>query len=103
MLCGRQKSSYEAANLACSPGQGAMRVRDYLTNSRSRLAMSAVPGLLVLFGRRGNARAAEFVGIIFPEEHVPLFAALENFFFLRGDFLADFHFDLFFLAKNVGH
>src|SRR5271157_3176359 len=65
--------------------------------------MPAVASLLMFFWSGSDAGAAQFIGIIFAEEDVPLFAAFQNFFFLRGDLLADFHFDLFFLAKNVGH
>ena len=34
---------------------------------------------------------------------IPLFTAFENFFFLGSDALADFDFDLFFLAQDIGH
>src|SRR6266481_1625272 len=67
------------------------------------LAVAAVAGFLVLFGGGGDAGAAEFVGIILAEQQVPLLAAFENFFFLRGDLLADFDLDFFFLAQDVGH
>src|SRR6266403_5304051 len=41
-------------------------------------------------GGGGYAHAAEFVGVIFAVEDVPLFAAFEDFFFLRSDALAEF-------------
>jgi len=62
------------------------------------LPMPAVAGFLMLFGSGGNPRAAQLIGIIFAEQEVPLFAAFQNFLFLRGDFFADFNFDFFFLA-----
>jgi len=59
-------------------------------------------GLLVLFGGGGDTHAAEFIGIVFAEEKVPLLAAFEDFFFLGRDALADFDLDLFFLAEDIG-
>src|SRR5712672_680848 len=43
-----------------------------------------------IVGGGGYAHAAEFVGVILAIEDVPLFAAFEDFFFLRSDALADF-------------
>src|ERR1700739_3704496 len=39
-----------------------------------------VPGFLVFFGSRGNAHAAQLLGIIFAKQHVPLLAAFQNLF-----------------------
>ena len=63
----------------------------------------AVAGLLVFFRGCGDAHAAEFFAVILAEEDVPLFAAFKNFFFLGSDALANFHFDFFFFAEDVGH
>ena len=63
----------------------------------------AVAGFLMFFWGGGDAHAAEFFAVIFAEKDVPLFAAFENFFFLGGDALANFHFDFFFFAEDVGH
>ena len=60
-------------------------------------------GLLVFFGGCGNTNAAEFIGIVFAEEDVPLLAAFEDFFFLGSDALADFDLDFFFFAKDFGN
>jgi hypothetical protein len=57
----------------------------------------------VFFGGCGYALAAKFFGVIFPVEDVPLFAAFEDFFFLGSDALADFGFDFFLVAEDVGH
>src|ERR1700688_724589 len=40
-------------------------------------------------GGGGDSHATEFVGVILAVEDVPLFAAFEDFFFLRRDALAD--------------
>jgi hypothetical protein len=40
--------------------------------------------------RGGNAHAAKFILVILFVEDVPLLAAFKDFFFLRGDALADF-------------
>src|SRR6266478_2407100 len=45
--------------------------------------------MLPVIRRGGDAHAAEFVAIILLEEHVPLFAAFEDFFLLRSNLLAD--------------
>src|ERR1700752_2236496 len=50
----------------------------------------------------GDAHAAEFVGVIFAIEHVPLFAAFENFLLLRRDALADFGVRFLFLFQRGG-
>ena len=56
---------------------------------------------MVFFGGGGDALAAEFFGIIFAEKDVPLLAALEDFFFLGGDALADFEFDLLLVLEDI--
>src|SRR5712672_1466043 len=43
-----------------------------------------------IVGGGGYAHTAEFVGVIFAVQDIPLFAAFEDFFFLRSDALADF-------------
>jgi len=62
----------------------------------------AVAGLLVLFGGGGDTHAAEFIGIVLAEEEIPLLTAFDDFLFLGSDALADFGFDLFFFAQDVG-
>ena len=53
----------------------------------------------------GDAQPFESLAIISAVQDVPLFAALEDFFFLRGDLRADFGINLFFelqqRRKNV--
>src|SRR5579859_5012862 len=51
-------------------------------------------------GDGGDSQPAKLVGIILAVEDVPLLAILKNFFFLRGDFLADFEIRLFFFVKS---
>ena len=53
-------------------------------------------------GRSSDTHAAEFVGVVFAVEDVPLFAAFEDFFFLRGDALADFGVGFLFVAERGG-
>src|SRR6266850_7554851 len=50
--------------------------------------------------RRGDAHAPQLVAIILLEEHVPLFAALEDFFLLRGNLFADFQLHLLFFLQR---
>src|SRR5258708_5685385 len=49
-----------------------------------------------------DSHAAEFVGVILAVEDVPLFAALEDLFFLRGDALADFGVGFLFFLQRGG-
>jgi hypothetical protein len=61
---------------------------------------------MLLFGpavirRSGDSQAPEFVGIIFPVQDVPLFAAFQNFFLLRSNLLADLRVGLLFVAQSV--
>src|SRR5882724_3574182 len=56
--------------------------------------------MLPVIRRGGDAHAAEFVAIILLEEHVPLFAALEDFFLLRGNLFADFQLHLLFFLQR---
>src|SRR6266403_3370878 len=51
---------------------------------------SLCPAVSAVVGGCGYAHAAEFVGVILAIEDVPLFAAFEDFFFLRSDALAEF-------------
>src|SRR5579864_4604619 len=53
-------------------------------------------------GSSGNAQAPEFILIILSVQHVPLFAAFQDFFLLRGNAFADFQLDLFLVAEHVG-
>ncbi len=57
----------------------------------------------MFFGGGGHPHAAKFLGIIFAKEQIPLFAAFENFFFLRGDALAGFELGFFFFAQCGGN
>src|SRR6266478_1250767 len=66
--------------------------------------VSSGPSMLPMvpvIGRRSNAHAAKLIAIILLEEHVPLFAALEDFLLVRSNLLADIqlHF-LFFLQRG---
>jgi hypothetical protein len=63
----------------------------------------AVAGFLVFFRSGGDALAAKFFGIVLAEQDVPFFAAFQDFFLLGSDAFADFHFDFFFFAKDIGH
>src|ERR1700676_211000 len=76
------------------------------TNNRQLIASSSAAFAAIVRGG-GDAHAAEFVGVILAVEDVPLFAALENFFFLRGDALAHFGVGLLFFfqrgGKNLHH
>src|SRR6266849_10098532 len=65
-----------------------------------RLASGAAFAAVV--GGGGDAHAAEFVGVILAVEDVPLFAALKDLFFLRGDAFADFGVGFFFFFQRGG-
>src|SRR5260370_33813430 len=52
--------------------------------------------------RGGDSHAAELVAVILAIEDVPLFAALENFFLLRSDALADFGVGFLFVLQRGG-
>ena len=56
----------------------------------------------MFFGSGGHTHAAKFFGIIFAKQQIPLFAAFENFFFLRGDALAGFELGFLFFAQRGG-
>src|SRR5579859_483975 len=77
----------------------AKRARTSPTQSSGKFAgnLRAAP----VVGSGGDAHAAKFVGVVFAVEHVPFFAAFENFFFLRSDFLAHFDVRLFFFAQRI--
>src|SRR6266446_7892643 len=51
-------------------------------------------------GGGGDSHAAQFVGVILAIEDVPLFAAFEDFFFLRRDALADFGVGFLFVLQR---
>src|SRR6266478_9069868 len=50
--------------------------------------------------RRGDAHAPQLVAIILLEEHVPFFAALEDFFLLRRNLFADLQLHLLFFLQR---
>jgi hypothetical protein len=50
-----------------------------ITENLPRLARLAAA---MFFWSGGNAHAAKFIRIVFPEKQIPLFAAFENFFLL---------------------
>jgi hypothetical protein len=50
----------------------------------------------------GYAHAFQAFGVVFAVEDVPLFAAFEDFFFLRSDFRADFRVHLGFDFQQRG-
>ena len=50
----------------------------------------------------GYAHAFQAFGVVFAVEDVPLFAAFQDFFFLRGDFGADFGVHLGFHFQKSG-
>src|SRR5277367_512967 len=56
----------------------------------------------MFFGSRGHTHAAKFLGIILAKEQIPLFAAFENLFFLRGNALAGLELGFFFFAQRGG-
>jgi hypothetical protein len=61
------------------------------------------PGLRRLAGLDfGHAHAFQSFGVVFAVENVPLFAAFEDFFFLGGDFGADFGVHLSFDFQQRG-
>src|SRR5271170_2973279 len=70
---------------------------------RVKSAMRLMRGLpAMLFRRRGYAHTAQLLRIILAIEQIPLFAALENFFFLRGNAFARFELGLLFFAQRGG-
>src|SRR6266568_5168317 len=52
--------------------------------------------------RRSDSHAPKLIVVILLMKNVPLFAAFQNFLFLRGDALADFQLNLFFFSQNRG-
>src|SRR6516162_144208 len=62
-----------------------------------------VPRPLVFFWSGRNPHAAQFFGIIFAEQHVPLFAALEDLLFLRSNPLANLLLDSFLFLQDIRH
>src|ERR1700676_395885 len=76
------------------------RIYSIRTSKTERLA--AVVLVLVFFGGGGDAHAAEFFGVVFAVQDLPLFAAFDDFFFLGSDALADFEVGFFFFAERGG-
>src|SRR6266850_3735118 len=60
---------------------------------------SMLPMLSIIRGR-SDAHAPKLVAIILLEEHVPLFAALQDFFLLRRNLFADFQLHLLFFLQR---
>src|SRR6266850_1724637 len=61
---------------------------------------SSGSSMLPVIRGRSDAHAPKLVAIILLEEHVPLFAALKNFFLLRRDLFADFQLHLLFFLQR---
>ena len=59
--------------------------------------------VLVFFGAGGDAHAAEFFGVVLAIEDFPLFAAFDDFLFLRSNAFADLEVGFFFFAERGGH
>src|SRR5579859_6273556 len=82
------------------------RMNTYKKTGEGGRAAGVIPCLKLrsrpaaVVGDGGDSQPAKFVGIILAVEDVPLLAILKNFFFLRGDFLADFEIRLFFFVKS---
>lgn len=72
----------------------------HLTTKNCQLTTIVSGSPLPIIRRRSNAHAAEFVAIVLLEEHIPLFAALEDFFLLRRNLLADFQLHFLFILQR---
>src|SRR5215472_9788034 len=55
---------------------------------------------VAVVGGRGDSEPAKFVLVVLFVQHIPLFAAFQDLFLLRGDALADFQLDFLFVAEN---
>src|SRR5260370_22565658 len=80
---------------AVLPG-GRLKLR---TNNCRLLTASTFPAVV---RGGGDSHAAELIAVILAIEDVPLFAALENFFLLRSDALADFGVGFLFVLQRGG-
>src|SRR5215470_17439391 len=56
----------------------------------------------MLFGRGGDAGAAQLLGVKLPVKNSPLFAIFQDLFLHGGDFLPGFGVALFLLTKLIG-
>src|SRR5258708_16667865 len=57
---------------------------------------------MAVVGSGGDTHAAKLILVILLVEDVPLFAAFQDFLFLRSDSLAHFQFDLLFVFQRGG-
>src|SRR5712691_5245013 len=64
------------------------------------LTASAGLRAMAVVRRRRDAHAPKLIVVILLMKNVPLFAAFQNFLFLRSDALADFQLNLFFFSQN---
>src|SRR5215467_4736914 len=55
---------------------------------------------MAVVGGGGDPEAPQFILVILFVQHIPLFAAFQDLFLLRGDTLADFQLNLFFVAEH---
>src|SRR6266850_5415425 len=62
--------------------------------------VSSGPSMLAVVRRGSDSHAAKLIAVILLEEHVPLFAALEDFFLVRRDLFADIQLNLLFFLQR---
>src|SRR5882724_6204185 len=62
--------------------------------------VSSGPSMLAVVRRGSDSHAPKLIAVILLEEHVPLFAALEDFFLVRRDLFADIQLNLLFFLQR---